>query len=217
MGPVPITLLLAVAFTSFAVLAARKLALLRHLRPEVRWDAPFARLRTVVVNGFLQSRMIRREWKPGVMHAAIFLGFVTLLVRKLQLVAIGYDESATIPGLAGGLFAAFKDVIELAVLVACGYALYRRLVQKPRAARAQSRGAPRPGADRLHHDHRLRVRRVPFRAAVGRRSRHRARARVRVPRQRARVVRWRRCPRTRCGSATTRPTGSRSSSCSRSS
>ena len=39
------------------------------------------------------------------------------------------------------LFAAFKDVVELAVLVACGYALYRRLVLKPRAAGAQSRGA----------------------------------------------------------------------------
>ena len=76
--------------------------------------------------------MIRGERKPGVMHAAIFAGFMSCSLRKLQLIAIGYDESAAYPGLAGGAFAAFKDVVELAVLVACGYALYRRLVLKPR-------------------------------------------------------------------------------------
>ena len=86
----------------------------------------------MLVNGFLQSRMVRLEWKAGLMHAVIFLGFMSLLLRKLQLIAMGYDESVTVPGLAGGLFAAFKDVIELAVLAACGYALYRRFVLKPR-------------------------------------------------------------------------------------
>jgi Fe-S oxidoreductase len=83
------------------------------------------------VNGFLQSRMVRGEWRPGLMHAAIFLGFLSLLARKLQLFAIGYDESVTIPGSAGAAFAAFKDAVELLVLAACGYALYRRLVLKP--------------------------------------------------------------------------------------
>ena len=34
--------------------------------------------------------MVRREWRPGVMHAVIFLGFMSLLLRKLQLIAIGY-------------------------------------------------------------------------------------------------------------------------------
>ena len=101
------------------------------LQPEVRWDHPGARLKSVLVNGFLQSRMLRGEWRPGLMHAAIFLGFMALLLRKVQLVAIGYDESAAFPGLAGGLFAAFKDGVEAVVVVACSYALYRRLVLKP--------------------------------------------------------------------------------------
>jgi Fe-S oxidoreductase len=132
MGPYAITILMGVAVTAFAVLAARKLVILRHLGREMRWDTPFARLATVVANGFLQSRMVRREWKPGLMHAAIFLGFIVLLVRKVELIAIGYSEFATLPGLFGGLFAALKDLIELLVLGACGYALYRRLVQRPR-------------------------------------------------------------------------------------
>ena len=131
MNPVAITLLLGAAFAAFGALAWRKLAIVARLSPEVRWDHPLARLRAVAVNGFLQSRMVAREWKPGVMHAVIFLGFMTLLVRKVQLLVIGYDEAFTYPGLAGGAFASVKDLIELAVLGAVGYALWRRLVQKP--------------------------------------------------------------------------------------
>ena len=132
MGPFAITLLMLAAFAGFGYLAARKLRIVASLQPETRWDQPVSRLKTLVVNGLLQSRMVRGEWKPGLMHAVIFLGFMALLLRKLQLIAIGYDESVTVPGLAGGAFAAFKDVIELAVLAACGYALYRRFVEKPR-------------------------------------------------------------------------------------
>ncbi len=62
--------------------------------------------------------MIRRDWKPGLMHAVIFLGFMSLLLRKVQLIVIGYYEPFVYPGLAGGLFSAFKDFVELAVLVA---------------------------------------------------------------------------------------------------
>ena len=131
MGPAGITLLLLAALAGFAALAYRKLSIVARLQPEVRWDHPGARLRTLLRNGFLQGRMIRLEWRPGIMHAVIFAGFLALLARKLQLIAIGYDESVAFAGLLGGLFAAGKDVVEAAVLVACGYAFYRRFVLKP--------------------------------------------------------------------------------------
>ncbi len=131
MNPIAITCLLAAALAGFGVLAWRKLGIVVKLQAEVRWDRPLSRLRAVLVNGLLQSRMVAGEWKPGLMHAVIFLGFTTLLVRKVQLLLIGYDEGFVYPGLAGGLFAAFKDCIELAVLAAVGYALWRRLVRKP--------------------------------------------------------------------------------------
>ena len=131
MNPVAITLLLLVALAGFAALAWRKLAIVAALAPEVRWDRPWRRLRTVLVNGLFQSRMVAREWRPGTMHAVIFLGFLTLLARKVQLIAIGYDETFVYPGLPGGAFAALKDGVELAVLAAVGYALWRRFVQKP--------------------------------------------------------------------------------------
>ena len=131
MNPVAITLLLAAALIAFSVLAWRKLAIIVRLANEPRWDHPLARLRTVIRNGFFQSRMIAREWKPGVMHTVIFVGFMTLLARKVQLLAVGYDETFVYPGLAGGMFATFKDGVEIAVLCAVGYALWRRLVRKP--------------------------------------------------------------------------------------
>ncbi len=131
MNPLAITVLLAVAFAAFGALAWRKLGIVVKLAPEVRWDHPLRRFHAVLVNGFLQSRMVAREWRPGLMHAVIFLGFMTLLVRKMQLLVIGYDENFVYPGLVGGMFASLKDVVELAVLSAVGYALWRRLVQKP--------------------------------------------------------------------------------------
>src|SRR4030095_1354760 len=65
------------------------------------------------------------------MHAVIFLGFMALLARKLQLIIIGYHEPFAFSGLIGGLFAAGKDAVELAVLAALAYAFWRRYVLKP--------------------------------------------------------------------------------------
>jgi Fe-S oxidoreductase len=131
MGPAAITVLLLLATTAFAALAWRKLRIVVALQPDDRSDTPLGRLRTVVVNGLLQRRMVRREWRPGVMHAVLFVGFLSLLLRKLQLLAIGYDELAAFPAWFGGPFAAFKDAIEIAVVVAVLYALHRRFVVRP--------------------------------------------------------------------------------------
>ena len=119
------------AFAGFGWLAWRKLAIVIALQPEARLDQPWQRLRSVLVNGLLQQRMVRREWRPGLMHAVLFLGFMSLLLRKLQLIAIGYRESASFPNAFGGPFAAFKDAIELAVVAAVLYAFYRRFVLRP--------------------------------------------------------------------------------------
>jgi Fe-S oxidoreductase len=131
MSPLGITLLLLVSVLAFMALAARKIAVVTSLQPEVRWDRPAERLRSVLVNGILQQRMIRREWKPGLMHTVIFLGFVSLLVRKLQLLVIGYDETFALTGPVGDAFTVWKDLVEVGVLLAVGYAFYRRLLLKP--------------------------------------------------------------------------------------
>mgnify|MGYP006276697473 CR=1 FL=1 len=132
MSPLGITLLMLVAFTGFGYFTWRKLSIVAALQPDVRWNDVGARLKSVLTNGFLQERMIQRDWKPGLMHATLFLGFMSLLLRKIQLIAIGYYEPFTYPGLAGGLFAAFKDFVELAVALALCYAFFRRYVLRPK-------------------------------------------------------------------------------------
>jgi Fe-S oxidoreductase len=136
MGPQAITLLMLAGLAAFGALAWRKLALLSRLQPEPRTGAPLTRLKSVLVNGFLQGRMVQREPAAGLMHAVIFLGFMVLLVRKLQLLVVGYSEFFVWPGWPGALFAALKDTVELAVLTAVAYALWRRLVVKPRRLEA---------------------------------------------------------------------------------
>ena len=131
MSPVGITLLMIVAFAGFLVLAWRKLAIVVRLQPEVRWDQPLLRLKRVVIEGLLQSRMIRGDAKAGVMHCVIFVGFMALLARKLELIVIGYAPGFVYPGWVGGAFAIGKDVVELAVLAAVAYAFYRRFVERP--------------------------------------------------------------------------------------
>ena len=131
MSPFGMSVLMLLAFAGFAALAWRKLQVVLALQPEVRWDQPWQRARSVLVNGLLQQRMLQREWRPGLMHAVIFLGFMSLLLRKLQLIVIGYDEHFVFPAAFGGPFAAFKDVIELAVTLAVLYAFWRRFVLRP--------------------------------------------------------------------------------------
>ena len=132
MGSVGISLLMLLGAAGFAWLAWRKLAVVVALQPQVRWDQPWQRMRSVLRNGFLQQRMVQREWRPGLMHAVIFLGFMSLLVRKLQLLAIGFSETFVWPDAFGGPFAAFKDGVEVAVTLAVLYAFYRRFVLHPK-------------------------------------------------------------------------------------
>jgi Fe-S oxidoreductase len=140
LGPIGISALLLVSFAAFAYFTLRKLAIVAALQPEVRWDQPLARLRSVLGNGLLQQRMIRREWRPGLMHTVIFLGFMSLLVRKLELIVIGFDARFSITGPIGDAFTLGKDLVEVSVLVAVAYAFYRRLVLKPRRLEPNKEG-----------------------------------------------------------------------------
>ncbi len=215
MSPLGISLLLIVAFAGFGYLAARKLRIVACLAPEPRWDHPGARLLSVVTNGFLQSRMIRREWKPGLMHAAIFLGFMALLARKLQLIIIGYHEPFVYPGLVGGMFAWGKDVVEIAVLIALAYAYWRRYVVKPKRLESNREALLILSLILAIMVTDLAVRRLPLRAV----RRQRSRASRTIAISPSRDAWWpRRCPgcrRLRSARATSSPTGRSSSSSSR--
>ncbi len=70
------------------------------------------------------------------MHALIFWGFLILLFRALHFFYIGLFPYAVIgfPGseVIGGVYTWIKNVVVILVALACIYALYRRLVTKPK-------------------------------------------------------------------------------------
>jgi Fe-S oxidoreductase len=131
MSPIGITLLFAVAVGLFCWFAWRKLSIVVALQPEMRWDEPLDRLKRVILDGFLQRRMVSGDSRPGLMHAVIFVGFVSLLVRKIQLLVIGFYEPFVYPGAFGDFFASAKDVVELALLAALAFGFWRRFVKRP--------------------------------------------------------------------------------------
>ncbi|MGZ8255642.1 MAG: (Fe-S)-binding protein, partial [Burkholderiaceae bacterium] len=132
MSPVFISLLMAVGFAAFGLMAWRKLAIVAALAPEDRFDRLGERTMRLLKMGFGQSRLLTGDFRPGLMHAVIFVGFMTLLVRKLHLIVIGYWPEATIPGAFGAGYTAWKDFVELAVLAAVGFGFWRRFVHRPR-------------------------------------------------------------------------------------
>lgn len=131
MNGILFSIIVVLSFAGFTYFASIKLRIMKQLQPDVRWNDMPNRLRNVIVNGFMQSRMIRGDWKPGIMHTTIFYGFTILLIRKIQLFVIAFNEEFAYPGLAGGIYAALKDLTELAVILAVCYAFYRRFVVKP--------------------------------------------------------------------------------------
>ena len=109
------------------------------------------------------------------MHAVIFLGFMSLLLRKLQLIAIGYDEIGVVPGRLRRAVRGVQGCDRAGRRwPRCCYAFYRRFVLRP--ARLERNREALLVLSLIAGDHgdRLRVRRLPLRArspSASRRSR----------------------------------------------
>jgi len=85
---------------------------------------------------FLGQKKLFQEFKPGIMHAVIFWGFLILTLRALTLFMMclfGYSFHLPLLGLdifTGKLYSLLKDTANLGVLVMIGYAVYRRYILK---------------------------------------------------------------------------------------
>jgi Fe-S oxidoreductase len=128
-----IALVLALAISS-ALFARRALFLYRLVRsgkPAQRFDDVPARARaeaTVVIG---QSKLLQRLL-PGLMHAAIFWGFLVLFPTIVIAMIGAVDPHRTLPWLgAEGWYALLVDVFALLVLAGVIAALVIRKVQRP--------------------------------------------------------------------------------------
>jgi Fe-S oxidoreductase/nitrate reductase gamma subunit len=126
----------AIAMAIFAYGVYRRWQLWKAMgKDEIRWDQLPLRIKSLIVNGFLQVK----TWKdayPGIMHGCIFFGFFVLIFGA------AFDAGEfhiTEPlfswaFLRGSFYLGFSflmDLFGLLVLVGVLMAAYRRYVQKP--------------------------------------------------------------------------------------
>jgi Fe-S oxidoreductase len=139
---VAMSVLLFCSFSMFIGTMADRYWLLRAGAADDRTGNFPARLRSLLVLGFGQQRLLL-ERGAGWMHVAIFIGFIVVFTRTCTLVGRGFDADFHLPLLGGGLglaYAAVKDTFEAIVLVALGWGIWRRLVIRPRRLHLNAEG-----------------------------------------------------------------------------
>ena len=134
MSPVATVTLAAVLVIAIALFTRRAALLYRLVRmgkPTKRTDDIPGRMRAEAVVVIGQSKLLQRML-PGLMHAAIFWGFIVLL-PTIAIAMIGIvDSHATLPWLGEqGWYALLVDLFALFVLIGVITAFFIRKVQRP--------------------------------------------------------------------------------------
>jgi Fe-S oxidoreductase len=109
-------------------------------------------MRRTAVYAFGQKKFLKGEQPAGIMHAFIFWGFMILVVTVVTLFGRAYDEHFYVPlfapgDLLSGPYTLLRDLIQVTVVVAVLYALYRRLI-----AHTPRLFGFRPAEERLHRE-----------------------------------------------------------------
>jgi Fe-S oxidoreductase len=124
------------AFSIFAMRVRRLYRLMKAVEGTTEFKLDHIKERIgVFFKDVLGQANVRRKKLPGLSHAMIFFGFLAVQPHSLELMIKGvwpaFDPGRWIPGLYGAyLFTA--DILASLVLVGFAYALYRRLIQRPR-------------------------------------------------------------------------------------
>ena len=103
--------------------------------PDPRWGELHVRMRRLLVEGLFQSRILSQRY-PGLMHAAIFWGFLALFIGTI-LATIDWEITRLLFDwrlLKGPFYLAFELVLDLfgvVLLVGVAMAAWRRFVMRP--------------------------------------------------------------------------------------
>ena len=133
MAPLPMALLLLVAFGVFGWSAWRRWRLMRVARaPDCRGDRIGERVQAVVKYMFGQWRMLRYPW-AGLAHVIVFFVFMVLLLNSLILWGRGFvaDFDGWVFGLnqpLGVVYALLRDVFTVLVILGVLVFAWNRLV-----------------------------------------------------------------------------------------
>lgn len=113
----------------------KKVQIWRQGKSELRTDFPEKRIIAVIKYAFLQAKVLREKF-PGIMHGAIFFGFVVLFIVTMIIVV---QEDFTglffhyhfIHGDFYIIWSLFGDIFGVVVLIGLCMAIYRRYIVKP--------------------------------------------------------------------------------------
>jgi Fe-S oxidoreductase/nitrate reductase gamma subunit len=113
----------------------KKVQIWRQGKPELRTDFPEKRILVLIKYAFLQAKVLREKF-PGIMHGAIFFGFVVLFIVTMIIVV---QEDFTglffhyhfIHGDFYIIWSLFGDIFGVVVLIGLLMAFYRRYIVKP--------------------------------------------------------------------------------------
>ncbi len=147
MSPLFAGAILFLAFLAFGITMAARVAAMRALKPENRFDRLGERTKALLQFGFGQRRMVDpEEFAPGLMHVFIFAAFLAVQLRSLMLFVMGFSKSAleVLPNLThpfwadkGGLLTVYqaylfiKDLAAGAAVVGVIYFFILRAFVKP--------------------------------------------------------------------------------------
>lgn len=135
------TIVLLVSFSLFGFSARRLLLYLQIAKPENRFDQLAERLKRVVNVALLQKKLVR-EPVAGVMHLAIFWGFIVLIIAVVESIGEGLTGHFSFEFL-GGLYRVItfsQELFCLLVIASVGVALWRRFVSKVRRLQVGKEG-----------------------------------------------------------------------------
>ncbi|MDB5055029.1 MAG: succinate dehydrogenase/fumarate reductase iron-sulfur subunit [Bacilli bacterium] len=88
------------------------------------------RIHEFITHVFGQKKLLKDK-KSGIMHVVIFYGFIIVQFGAIELIIKGFSQGWIIPlGEAHKYFSLMQEITVAAVLLAIGYALYRRFIEK---------------------------------------------------------------------------------------
>ncbi|MBW2409605.1 MAG: hypothetical protein JRF72_07380, partial [Deltaproteobacteria bacterium] len=133
-----IIMLLAIvgAFGLFIIRVKHLLNLMKAVQGQARFqlDRIAERIKVLFTDVLGQSN-VRRKAVPGTAHMLIFFGFLAIQPHSLELMINGvcpaFDLAHWMPGLYG-VYLFVADILAFLVIIGLAYALYRRLVIRPK-------------------------------------------------------------------------------------
>jgi len=126
----PLIFAMLIAFAYFGLVMQSKLKLLLVTEHRARFFSDFPkRFSNMMTIAFGQTKMFK-EPGAGIMHAAIFWGFLVLQIRTAYVMVCAFVPGAQIP-FVHHPYTLIKEITALVVLGAVIWAAYRRIVTKP--------------------------------------------------------------------------------------